>query len=879
MKVQQPPKLARRIFDWYCGYAKVEDLRGDLEELFFYNAKTKSLNKAKLIYWKQVLSLISSYAIRKRKKDSQLGPFAPSSFSLSMLENYLKVASRSLFKHKYFSIVNVIGLAIGMSVGLLFIALYGYVGTYDDFHERKSDIYRVTTLYEERTEQLNLASAPTILADKLDLEYAEIEETVRINSDFSDEVIEGKLNIPIRGYYTEPSFFSVFSFTMLAGSSSTALSKPNTIVLTESAAKKIFNTASVLGRTFVLSSLGNIEVTGVVKDPPQNSHMKFEALVSRSTLPMNEQGENTIKRWKDFAHQYIYLRVSDRSKTKRLQQSIRRIFMQVGNPLQAKISFQLQALADITPTKNSMMMNHDLGPIWDDNALIAFGLISILVLLPACFNYTNISIARALKRSKEIGLRKTMGGLKSQIFFQFITETIVITFVSLIGAFLLFITIRSEFQNTLLKDSSVNLGLTWEMAGMFLLFAVFTAVLSGAVPALYFSGLNPIQALKNQSNKHSFSGAQIRKALTIFQFALSFGFIMTPIVLIRQYRYSLNFDFGFEKKNILDVELQSVEPEEFKTVFSRFSEVQSLSMSSGIMGLGSELTCPHTWVHGLSGSDSSKVYQMYVDHQYIENMELSLLAGVTFPDRIWHREQFIIVNEEFLKAKNIQNPSEAIGQTYRIEGKDLEVIGVLKNFHFTSLRSPIKSFMFRTDPDQFAFANLKVSFADAHASLSEMEKAWGTLIDGRKFHARFYEDEISDAYDSYRGLLQIFGYLGLLTISISLLGLLGMVVYTSETKTKEVGIRKVLGATTSSITALLSKDYLKLILWAVGIAIPVTFFLLDNILPRMQYYGVTPGVWDVILSLITLLIMGLATIVSQTFKTASTNPAETLRCE
>ena len=239
----------------------------------------------------------------------------------------------------------------------------------------------------------------------------------------------------------------------------------------------------------------------------------------------------------------------------------------------------------------------------------------------------------------------------------------------------------------------------------------------------------------------------------------------------------------------------------------------------------------------------------------------------------------MIVNEEFVKKFNLGTPYDALGKLFRIENKELEIIGVLKNFNYRSLRKPIGPFMIRMNPGHYQLANLSVSFTDAYESLAQMQTAWNILSPDQKFEARFFDEEIRDSYAFYKTFVKLVGYLGILAISISLLGLLGMVVYTSETRTKEVGIRKVMGATTRSITLLLSKDYLTLLMWAAVLAIPLTIWLADMIFPRLQAYHVTLNFWDVLISLAILLTMGLATIASQTFKTASTNPAETLRTE
>lgn len=884
MKQQHPPKLARKIFEWYCGQAKVNDLLGDLDELFYFNLKNKSAFAAKWIYWKQCLSLLFSYAVKKRKRNASMSELASSSFSVAILNNYFKIAARNLYKHKYFSIVNSVGLAIGMSVSLLFIVLYVHVHTFDNFHENKSEIFRVITSHHNSEREWELAAAPFSIPDNLDQSFVGLKSSVRITSGFSGEAISDNMGIPIRGFFTEPSFLKVFSYPLIKGNPSTALAGPNQIILSETTARNVFNTTEVLGKALEMKNVGRskdstvvYEITGVMADPPANSHMDFDVLVSHKTLPDYQQMYyGNYKNWAGYGQQYVYFLVDNKSVLPKLQHRLDELSKEASKRAEAKINFHLQALTDITPGKDLTALTGGLGPQWDNTSFTVFGIICLFILLPACFNYTNISIARALKRSKEIGLRKTMGGLKNQIFFQFITETVVITSISLLGGLLIFYFIRPEFKSMMVSGSMLDLSLTWQMIVAFVAFALFTGFVAGVFPALHFAGLNPIQALRNQSNKQSSKG-RIRKGLTLFQFALSFCFIVALVVFSRQYRYSLNYDFGFQHENILDVKLQDVDPDQFRNEFSRLASIQEMSMSSHIMGTSS-WTEQATSID-IDSQDSFYVYQSFADPNYINVLNLSLLTGKNFPHETWQHEKYIIVNEEFVKQFKLGTPIDALGKVFRVEDTEVEIIGVLKNFNYSKLNRPIEAFMMRMNPEYFTVANLKVSFTDAYSSLTQMESTWKTLEPEKKFEARFFDDELREAYDEYETLLKLVGFLGVLAISISLLGLLGMVVYTSETRIKEVGIRKVMGASTRSITLLLSKDYLKLMLWAALFAIPFTVFVADLILSNMQHYHVTLNFWDVLLSLAILLAMGLATIASQTFKTASTNPAETLRAE
>src|SRR6478609_5949942 len=374
---------------------------------------------------------------------------------------------------------------------------------------------------------------------------------------------------------------------MMEGNSSTVLQSPNSIVLTESAAKKIFNSSDVVGKIVELPGVGSFTVTGLVKDHPKNSHLKFEALVSYNSLPSSSFSSE--EQWTNYRNQYIYVNLPDEETAVKLQSYLNTVSKTIYGSFPVKASFQVQPLEGLV-TKD---LQNAIGPKWEASGFWVFGVVALLILLPACFNYTNISIARALKRSKEIGLRKAMGGLKDQIFFQFLMETIVITLISLVGALLLFLMARSEFQTMLVDASSTDLSLTVKNVSLFILFALVTGTVAGLFPAIYFARLNPIQALKSQSQGKASSGMRLRKALTTFQFALTFGFILCLVVFGRQYRYSLNYDFGFHKENILNLEIKNTDPRIVKTEFSKVASVESVSLSSGNIGLGAPVTIVH----------------------------------------------------------------------------------------------------------------------------------------------------------------------------------------------------------------------------------------------------------------------------------------------
>jgi putative ABC transport system permease protein len=498
-KSVQPPRLAAKIFEWYCGYAQIEDLQGDIEELFYSNLNKMSPAKAKLKYCAQVLSLIFSYALKKRKKNAAHHAFS-SSDSFAMLNNYFKVATRSLAKQRFFTIINVLGLAIGMSVSLLLVAMVSYISTYDTFHTNRDRIYRVVSHASQKGyDDRDYATAPPRLAENLKSDVTGIEKVVRINRTLNAEMQDpsSPVKIPLNGYFVDPEFLDVFTFPLIKGNSRTALSKQNSIIITEEASKKIFGSEDPIGKFIEMGNYGLCEVTALMKDHPRNSHMRFEVLCSYSTLQA-KQTEYNPNEWSEYSGNYIYLLMSEQHDNDHVTGFMNKIAEQTYQKnADFKATFDLQSLNDIVP---GPPLYQQIGPDWDLTTLSVFFVMTLLILVPACFNYANISIARALKRAKEIGLRKVVGGQRDQIFFQFITETVIISLLALIGAYGLFVLVRPEFVSMLVASEALDLSTNMTMAIYFVAFALIVGLLAGGIPALYFSKLNPVQALKNSAS-------------------------------------------------------------------------------------------------------------------------------------------------------------------------------------------------------------------------------------------------------------------------------------------------------------------------------------------------------------------------------------------
>ncbi len=570
---------------------------------------------------------------------------------------------------------------------------------------------------------------------------------------------------------------------------------------------------------------------------------------------------------------YIYLSVNENKPIS----DIRTLVENISSPGQ-KAKPSIQAKYGLQPFNDIMHSNlyNEIGQSWGDVLLPLFFFLALLVLLPACFNYANIAIARALTRAKEIGLRKVVGGESKHIVFQMVMETIILSIVSLSGAVSIFMAVRAGFLSMVVNGSKLfDLEITPFTLLVFLAFGICTGILAGLFPAIYFSKLNPVEALRNASQSGHLSKISIRKGLIVVQFVLSLFFILSVAIVFKQYRYALNYNMGFQKENILDIPLKDADYRILEIELKRLHEVTAVSVSSSIPG---NWAISATWTKPSSQADSLEVYQIFVDQQYIDNLGLKLMAGSGFPATASTDEEYIIVNETFVRKFNLGSTHDALDRTMLVGDKELRVAGVVKDFNYMPLREEIHSFFFRYNPSQFRYANVKLKSDNIPETLARIERSWKT-VSGQKFESRFLDDEMEASIIPFRNMIKIFGFLGLLTITISCLGLLAVVISAAESRTKEMGIRKILGASVPDLAYCLSKDFLKLIGISILVATPITYFVFDKVFLRMNYYRANVGATEIAIGILLLLLMILVIIGSQTLKVARINPVETLKYE
>lgn len=861
----QPPKWANKILEWYCREDLLEDLQGDLHEYYDRNLE-KGRRVANLIFIIDVFKFFRSYTFKKLKNKYTMN-------SYMLFKNYVKTSVRSLARNKLFSFINIIGLAVAMSVGLLVITMIVESRGFDTFHEKGDHIYRViNTRTDARGDEFKMATTSYFLSKKLE-DVAGYEHKTTLYSGFGGDADTGDKQLIITGLWASKDFFNVFSFPLIKGDPSTALAEPNSLVITEDTSYKLFGVEDPMGK---LITVGDQEflIRGVAQNPPKNSHFTFQALGSYVTKVNENQSDPDWSASSSMWSTYIYMTIPHKEDVNQINQALHQICdteNEVIAPLH--ITSKLQPLGDIF---NGTALGNQLGPTLPVGATLIFAILPFIILLTACFNYTNLSIARSLRRTTEVGIRKVIGASRWNIFAQFVIESIIIALLALLVSGILYIPLREQFL-ILLDGDGLSLPITWSVIGSFVLFAIFAGILASIVPATTLSKFQAVAVLRGVSNVKLFAGLTLRKILLVTQFSISTILILGTIILNKQYYHATSFDLGFSTEQILNVELQGNNYQLMTTNMSGLPEVKSISCSRNIIHSNN--------IHLTFGKyqdplDSAKIHINHIDEKFLPNHKFQLIAGQNFktrPDSA--QEQFVIVNEKLLNRFDIGEPTDAIGEKIELDKKKLTICGVVKDFNHSTIDAPIEPFAFRNNPAEFRYLNLVISSNDYPEMIDKLEAEWRKIDELHPFSATFYDDHIEQTYIMFSMLIRVVGFLALLAISIAAMGLFGMSVYAVETKIKEISIRKVMGASAMRLVYLLSKGYVWLLVIASLVAAPLTYLLVNEIILSEFAYLAPMTIWDILGGLLVVFSIGLVMIGFQTYRASQTNPADTLRNE
>jgi putative ABC transport system permease protein len=814
---------------------------------------------------------------------------------MHMLLNYSKTAIRSLLRHRFFSFINIFGLAVAMSISMAIIMLVADQMSYDDYNSKRDRIYRITSAnvnsegLEERRQRN--AAATMALRDELLSNYTGIEQAVRIKRGFGNNwlSLEGQdVNIPLSGFYADPEVFELFEYAFQYGDPRTALVDPFTVVLTRDAADKLFEEENPVGLTVKVGDLGAFTVTGVLARTEHKSHIVFEALASMATvesLSKDKEAEaldsNELTDWTNNWNGWVYVLLESSTSRDDLQRNLDRIYDDriavIQDPEAYKVRFFWQELAAITP---GPMMNNSIGPVLPWIVVYFLGGLSLVVLLTSCFNFTNLSIARSLTRAREIGVRKINGAKRWQIFVQFLSESIIVAFVALAMAMMIMI-----FLKPLVLQLNLARIFRWDLTANTTVFIVFAAfafvvgVLAGFFPATVLSGFQPVKVLKGASNLKVFSRVGMRKVLLASQFTLSLFFILSVAVMYRQLSFFLTKDHGFAMENNIMIRLNKTTAEPLKNELLKYSNVISVAGASHVPAAG--VSMGRGYKKSFEDLEWTNVGWFGVDEDYLTNMEIPLVAGQFFaPERSLQNKDLIVINSEAVKQFHFASPNDALGQQLisQSDSSRKTIIGVVSDYNHRDLTREISPMTLTYDPDRISL--LQVRFTGNYQEASKVvEKAWAAVNPGLKVDYHEVQTEIKQFYEIVFGdLVSILGVVAFLAILISCLGLLGMATYTTETRLKEIAIRKILGSSGRSIVVLLSKGFIGVLISAIGLGVPLAYFV-NNLWMELIAYHTTMTLWVIIQGVLILMLFALLTVASQTIRALFVNPVDNLRNE
>ncbi len=804
-----------------------------------------------------------------------------------MIKSILITAIRNMKRNLAFTAINLIGLSVAMSLGMLIILVVKEQYTFDDFHQDANRIYRVNTM-ALRTDgnREPYASSPLPVGRVLKEDYSFTEQLVRINRSLNGDVIFGNVNVPLRGLIVDPSFLEVFNFPLAKGNPQTALKETRNLILTHESAEKIFGRQEPLGQTLTLTGYGEFVITGVLKKFESKTHFEFEALASFAAMPAFEKDgvvSASLDNWNNYYHNYNYIKLRLGQSPSEVEKALNEISKKYYADLKLETrdrgyEFYLHPLTEITPGPE---LSNQMGNGLPETVSIIMSVLAGIVMIMACFNYTNLMIAKSLSRAREIGIRKIVGAVRWQIFVQFVGEAIVFSLVSLVFSYLLLQFLKPAFmQLHITQEFSVNLDEDLWIYWIFILFAVMVGMLAGVLPAGYLSAFRPASVLKDAGTLKVYSRLTFRKILMITQFTLSIVFVIVVLIIYRQIDFMMNKELGISDKNILNVRLQGMDIQKLSN---------ELDKVPGVLQIGGVSHALGTWADGandykrLRQDESFQMRDFTVNENYLSNIEATFLAGGNFtssPEGT--NKNHVIINEQALKMFGFTDPASAVGQSVYVEDSImLVVMGVVKDFHFRPLSYQIGPVAFRYSASQeLNILSAKIVEGKRDDVVASLTPIWKKLDPIHPLEYRMMDEEIDQAYvdAGFLDIVSIVGYIAFLAISLSCLGMLGMAMYASQTRVKEIGVRKVMGASISDITFLLSRSFLWMIVVAVVIGTPISFFLgglfLDNYAYKTE---VTAGL--ILFGISIIVVIGLFTICSQTVKAAVSNPVKSLRYE
>lgn len=876
MSNPHPPKWLDRFLEWFCRSEELEILRGDLYELYEMRIAEMSKFKADIYFCFEVLDLLRPFAI---KRNSTTNAF-------TMIRNYFKVSCRNMLRQKVFSALNVSGLAIGLTCFILIFLFVSEEVSYDRFHTNSDRIYRVLEHFESEGVGEHSASQPFPAGPALKSEFPrQVEHAVRLfnfqspSLALANKVADKAFN-ESRLFFADSTFLKVFDYQLLEGSRENALKNPNSILISRSMASKYFGFENPMGKILEFQGTQNLEVTGILEDAPQNAHFQYDFIVSFSSLKQWYNGSYPASWYWNPCWTYVLL---EENTDPGLFESQLVGFVDKYFPdfIKNDVTLELQPLTDIHLYSK---LDYEIQANSDVKNVYIFGAIALFVLIIAAINFINLSTARATKRAKEVGVRKSLGSQRSQLITQFIFESVLMTLIAITIAVLITILILPAFNLLIGKSIQTTLLIEPEFILGALILALVLGLLSGFYPAFILSSFKTISVLKGL--RPVTKGLGFRKVLVTIQFAISMFLIVGTIVAIDQFQLLQNRDLGFDQEHVLMVPVirspMGQHYESFKNEALKSSSIRSVTGVEEIVGAKHQVGN-----YRFEGMERSKPFPRFnVLHDFTETMNIELVAGRDYSKGFVTDDSLaLVINESMVTTMGWQSPEAAIGERFywrnELKGK---IVGVVRDYNFVSKHHEIGPLVLclNTQPRAFnlfiKYLAVRVDGNQLQQAIADLETAWKATLPNRPFDFFFLEDRLNDSYVKEEKLSKITVIFSMLAIGVACLGLFGLVTFNIERRMKEIGLRKVLGIKTSQVMLLLSKEYFYLIGLAFVVSVPVAYLLIESWLTQFAY-RVSIEVWPFFLAGLLTFCVAMITILWHALKAAAINPAKTLKYE
>ena len=786
-----------------------------------------------------------------------------------MFKNYLKIALRNIRKHKVYSFINIAGLAIGIAACLLLFLWVQDELSYDRYHEKTDQIYRVVSEYESDGRGVHSARTPAPLGPALVGEFPEVEKAVRFGRN-GFVVSYQNMRFVERVYFTDPEIFDIFSFPLVRGNTETALAEPYSLVISEEMSQKYFGDNDPLGKIIALGEWHDFRITGVFKNIPLNSHFRFQFLGLFS-----DYASHHFDQW-GISNYWTYILGSQNFSPEAFQEKLPQ-FVEKFRGREIRYEYRMmyppQSLTQIHLYSN---LRGEIEPNRNIGTIYIFSAIALFILLIACLNYINLSTARYANRAKEVGLRKVIGATRPQLIKQFLGETFLFSFI----AVPLSVMLAELFLPLFNSLSGKKLAIPY-LSNIFLLPGLAVVIFcvgfaSGIFPAFFTSALQPVKALKG-TLKTSSKGSVLRKSLIVSQFSISIIFIVSTFIVFSQLNYMRNEYLGLEKEHVVTIPIHDKEVlgklDVIKNEFLQNSNV--LSVAASDFSPGKSTMYQNYWYEGMNENENPMIRWLVVDHDFLETFGVELVDGRNFSRRFPSDvENAYILSESAVKEIGWESP---IGKELKIVHKG-PVIGVVRDFHFRPLHQKIEPVALYIYPRLFQYISVRISPSNIPSALNFLKQKWQEFVPGQVFQYSFLDADFDSLYTAEMRLGRIFTVVTFLAIFICSLGLLGFAAFEAVQRKKEIGVRKVLGASVSGIVLLLSKEFTKWVLLANVVAWPVAYYVMNRWLQNFAY-RVHIGPLVFIQSAVMALIIALLTVGYQAVKAAFANPVETLRYE